>query len=380
MNVEPIIFSGGPIFNGLNLIDAHCAVFTSGGCSAITPNEELKVSGRVVDLQGDILSLGFADLQVNGGGGVLLNDEPSLATLRRIADAHRALGTTRLLPTLITSTPEMTRTAIDAAVEAVNTGMHSIAGLHLEGPHLSVPKKGAHDAQLIRPMQQDDLDFLLVAVKKLPLLKVTIAPENVSLEQARTLSKAGALLALGHTNATYDTCMQYYDAGVHCVTHLFNAMSQFGSRDPGLVGAALDTEGFFTGLIADGVHVHAATIRAALKSMGGMHRVYLVSDAMAVAGTSLDSFVLDGRKIHRRDGQLTLEDGTLAGADLDLTSAIRFLVNEVNVNLVDALRSAVTVPRELLGNAADTGSLLGSALEDCIKIKADLTEAQVATA
>jgi len=368
-----ISFSGGRIFNGHDLLDNHCVIFTKGLCTAVVPHRDLPKVDREFDLCGDLLSPGYADLQVNGGGGVLLNDNPSVEILQQIAGAHQALGTTTLLPTLITSTEQRTQAAIDATIKTIELGTTGIAGLHLEGPHLSIEKKGAHDANLIRPMQPQDLQQLVQAAEKLPLLKITIAPENVSLEQVKALTRAGVLIALGHTNATYETCMNYYHAGARCVTHLFNAMSQLGSRDPGLVGMAMDNSNTKTGLIADGIHVHPASIRATINSMGGLHRVYLVSDAMAVAGTTLNSFELDGRIIHRKDGRLTLSDGTLAGADLELTRALHFLVNEVGAELKDALCSAVTVPRSLLAGTNTPFALQGQPMDSFIKITAALT-------
>ena len=390
MTDETIVFFGGPIFDGQQMLYEHGAVFNREVCSAIVPEGDLDkcwaeystehcvdIDSRI-NLHGNILSLGYADLQVNGGGGVMFNDEQSVQALQTIANAHCSLGTRHFLPTLITATKDKTLAAIDAVADAMSAGVPGIAGLHLEGPHLSVDKKGAHSKELIRPMQQDDVETLLAAAKKIPLVKLTIAPENVSIEQVQILLSEGIVLALGHTNASYETCLAYRAAGVQCITHLFNAMSQFGSRDPGLVGAALTTQAFTMGLIADGVHVHPRTIQAALTAMGGMGRVYLVSDAMAVAGTSLQHFSLDDRTIVRQNNRLTLADGTLAGADLELTHAIRFLVNEVGVELSEALRSAVTIPRNMLVGEARECSLLGSALSNCITIQSNLQSAHAA--
>ena len=192
----------------------------------------------------------------------------------------------------------------------------------------------------------------------------------------QALVSEGVVLSLGHTNASYETCMAYQSAGVQYVTHLFNAMSQFGSREPGLVGASLTNDEFMMGLIADGVHVSPETIKLALKAMGGLHRVYLVSDAMAVAGTTLQRFSLDERVIVRSDSRLTLEDGTLAGADLELTRAIQFLVNTVGVELVDVLKSSVTTPRKVLMENDQKFLLDGSSLSDFIMIEPSLDRVQ----
>ncbi len=372
MNGANTTYTGGLIFDGHRLLKHHSAVFTNGVCTSIVPDETLEPSVVRVELNGDILSSGYADLQVNGGGGKLLNDDPSVDTLTVIAAAHRTLGTTCLLPTLITDTPQATEAAIDAVKAITYSKPGCIAGLHLEGPHLSIEKKGAHVADLIRPMQHSDLNLLLQAAQDLPVLKVTLAPENVSINQVHALSEAGVIVALGHTNADYKTCMAYQQAGARCVTHLYNAMSQLGSREPGLVGAAFNAQELSVGLIADGVHVHAASIHTAWMIKAKIGRCYLVTDAMATAGTTLDSFTLNRRNIHRQNGRLTLDDGTLAGADIELTHAIRFLCSEVGVELEEALRAAVEVPRQILGMKLTDASIVGQLTGDIIRIGAAL--------
>nr|WP_094022611.1 N-acetylglucosamine-6-phosphate deacetylase [Maliponia aquimaris] len=368
MSMAVLTFRNGPIFDGTRLRAGHAARYEDGQLVALLPEGDCAKGGAEVDLQGDILSPGYVDLQVNGGGGVLLNDAPSLDTLRRIAEAHHGLGVSALLPTLITDTPDITHAAISAAIAAVQAGVPGIAGLHLEGPHLSVARKGAHDPALIRPMETEDLRALLEAARQLPILKVTIAPENVTEAQVSALAKAGVLVSLGHSDAGYDTCRRYFAAGARCATHLFNAMSQLGNREPGLVGAVLASGHVSCGLIADAVHVHPETMRAAWAAKRGPGRIYLVSDAMAVAGTDLTGFTLGGRRITRRDGVLTLQDGTLAGADLDLTTALRVLVQQVGVELEQALQAAVSVPAAVIGLTSDLGTLT-----DAIRISPDLS-------
>ncbi|KUF11357.1 N-acetylglucosamine-6-phosphate deacetylase [Pseudoponticoccus marisrubri] len=359
-----VIYRNGRIFDGTTLWTGHALRCGTGGGMELIPDE----GGAGVDLGGDILSPGYVDLQVNGGGGVMFNDAPEVETLRRMAQAHRALGVAALLPTLITDTPEVTRAAIAAATEAVRQGVPGIAGLHLEGPHLSVARKGAHDGALIRPMSEADLNALLQAAAALPVLKITLAPENATEAQVSALARAGVLVSLGHSDADYDTCLRYIAAGARCVTHLFNAMSQLGNRAPGLVGAALDSGAVHAGLIADAVHVHPATMRAARAAKTGPGRLFLVSDAMAVAGTDRTAFTLNDRTIRRDRGILTLEDGTLAGADLDLTTAIRVMVDQVGAPLEEALRAAITIPAGLIGRRTGLPDRSG-----LIRIAADLT-------
>lgn len=372
--VTSVTYAGGTIFDGMQLHSGQAARWHEGRFAGLVPEEYADDEGPVIDLAGTILAPGYTDLQVNGGDGLLLNDDPSPETLVRISRAHRQLGTVRLLPTLITDCPEITSAALEAAKSAMSDRVPGVAGLHLEGPHLSLSRKGAHDGAMIRPMTATDLEELIAAKNALPVLKVTVAPENVSLEQVAELADAGILVSLGHTDADFDTCMAYAKAGARCVTHLFNAMSQMGSRTPGLVGAALTEGALSAGLIADGIHVHPATMRAAWRSKTGPGRLFLVSDAMAVAGTDQTEFRLGGRKILRRDGRLTLEDGTLAGADLDLTRAIHVLVADVGLPLEDALRAAITTPAELIGQDPRLAKGV-TQLHDMIRIAPDLSGA-----
>src|SRR5690606_21373453 len=247
------------------------------------------------------------------------------------------LGTLTILPTLITDTPEVTRAAIAAVAQAVAEGLPGIAGLHLEGPHLSLARKGAHDPDLIRPMGGDDLRFLLDAARSVPRLLLTIAPESVDKEQISALSDAGVIVSLGHTDAGFATCRAAFDAGARVATHLFNAMSPLGNREPGLVGAVLASGAVSAGIIADGIHVHPASLRVALAAKAGPGSLFLVTDAMAPAGTDMRSFRLNGREILRENGRLTLADGTLAGADLDMTRALRVITRDAGLALDRAL-------------------------------------------
>ncbi len=373
MTPATLAFRNGRIFDGTTLRSGHAIRFEGGDCVALGPENEIPSHGETIDLGGDILSPGFVDLQVNGGDGVLFNDDPSVETLRRIAQAHRGLGVSALLPTLITDTADKTRAAISAAADAIRRNVPGIAGLHLEGPHLSIARKGAHDAALIRPMTHEDLQTLVQAAATLPVLKVTVAPENVTEEQVAALARADVLVSLGHTDADFDTCRRYIAAGASCVTHLFNAMSQLGNREPGLVGAALASGKVSAGLIADAIHVHPESIRTAWAAKTGPGRIFLVSDAMAVAGTDLTEFRLGGRVIRRRDGLLTLSDGTLAGADLDLGSAIRTLVDKVGIDTQEALASATSVPAALIGKSFVHPNKAHMRLSNMIRISADLT-------
>jgi N-acetylglucosamine-6-phosphate deacetylase len=348
MTHTPVAYVGSRIFDGVTMWEG-CALFLlSNGETRILKPQELPSDCDLIRLDGGILSPGFVDLQVNGGGGVMFNDAPTVDTLRTISSAHRGLGTAAILPTLITDTPDQTAAAIKAVIAALDQKIPGIVGLHLEGPHLSVARKGAHDGALIRPMQDSDLRGLLAAAEHIPNLMMTVAPENVTNAQIKAMANAGVIVSLGHSDCVYDTAMAAFDAGARCATHLFNAMSQAQARAPGLVGAALDHSGAASGLIADGVHVHPAMIRAALAANNGPSDVFLVTDAMATAGSDITSFELNGREILRANGRLTLADGTLAGADLTMPQAIRVLVEDVKEPLEKALARATTIPARML--------------------------------
>ena len=299
-------------------------------------------------------------------------DELVAATLERIAAAHATLGALTILPTLITDTAETTRAAVAAVEEAVRAGVPGIAGLHLEGPHLSLARKGAHDPKLIRRMEEADLRFLCDAARRMPRLKITIAPESVDKEQIMALSNAGILVSLGHSDAPFATCIAAAAAGARNVTHLYNAMSQLTNREPGLVGAALRAPGLSAGIIADGLHVHPAALRLALAAKEGPGALYLVSDAMAPAASEIEGFTLNGRDIRRADGRLTLADGTLAGADLDLAQALRVMTREVGVPLAQALSMATSIPARVAGLDRTAGFIAPGRTADLVHLTSDL--------
>jgi len=288
---------------------------------------------------------------VNGGGDVLLNDDPSPAAMTQIARAHRKFGTTALLPTLITDTPEKMRAALQAANEAAATDP-SVLGIHLEGPFLSPAKPGVHNRALIRQPGPEDIELLTAPRSGLTL--VTLAPERVPSGFIARLSKAGIRVSLGHSMATYDETKAALAEGLTGFTHLFNAMRPLGSRDPGPVAAALEARAAFFGMIVDGEHVDPAMLRLALR---GVAHPMLVTDAMPPVGGSKSTFVLSSEEVGVRDGRCARADGTLAGAALDMASAVRNCVELLHVPLTQALRYASTEPARFLGLEASLGRL-----------------------
>lgn len=345
------VFSGAVIFDGTRLHHGM-ALVTEGGRIATIVAEATRVDGEQVRLAGGILAPGMIDLQVNGGAGLMVGANSTADSLAEICAAHAGLGATGILPTLITDRPEVTESVIAAGRQAAQKDVAGFLGLHIEGPHLDPRRKGAHDAALIRPMTDADEALLLQAVADLPALLVTVAPESVTPDRIARLVRAGVRVSLGHSDCDHATALRAIDAGASMATHLFNAMSQITPRDPGLVGTVLDS-GLAAGLIADGIHVHPANLRLALAAGGD--GVFLVSDAMAVAGTNLTGFELGRRRIERGSGRLSLIDGTLAGADLTLPRAVAVL-RAAGAATERALAMATRIPARLIG--AQAGELL----------------------
>lgn len=322
--------------------DAEIAV--EGG-RFIAP-DNVPSGAEAIDAGGLIAVPGFIDLQVNGGGGINFNDDPSVSTIQRICAAHAHFGTTALLPTLITDRREARTEAIAAGKAARTAGVPGFLGLHLEGPHLSAAKRGVHAVAYVRPMEEADIKELVGALAAGPAM-LTVAPESTPIEAIRRLAAAGGIVSLGHTDCDYDTALAYIAAGASTATHLFNAMSPFGHRTPGMVGAVLDS-GISAGLIADGIHVHPAAARVALRAKRGPGRIFLVTDAMLTIGTDQPDFELNGRTIFRRDGRLALADGTLAGADIDMLSSVRYAAEHFEIGLDEAIRMATIYPAEAM--------------------------------
>lgn len=337
--------------------------------AAIVAPEAIPPEAAVIDLGGGILAPGFIDLQVNGGGGALFNDTPDLPTLRRVAEAHRRFGTTGLLPTLITDSAEKRAVAVAAVRAALAQGMPGVLGIHLEGPHIAPERRGVHDARFIAPPDADDL-ALLGGLSGLPAL-VTLAPEAVPPEPIRRLAAAGLRIAAGHSTATWAQAKAGFAAGITGVTHLFNAMSPLGSREPGMVGAALEDDAVWCGIIVDGHHVHDASVRLAWKAKAP-GRLFLVTDAMPPVGAPEDhpagNFQLYGEEIRVEDGRCVTADGTLAGSALDMATAVRNAVERVGIPLDEALRMASAYPADFMGMAGRRGRIRPGLAADLVHL------------
>jgi N-acetylglucosamine-6-phosphate deacetylase len=339
-----VALTGARVFDGARMLDGYAVVIERERIAAVVRAEDLPAEIERETIEG-VLAPGFIDVQVNGGGGVLFNETPTVDAIRAIGAAHRRYGTTGYLPTFITDEREKMYAAIEAAREALDARVPGSLGLHLEGPFINPERKGVHEPKFMR--SPDDEDIRRIASLTSGRTLVTLAPEKVPLESVRRLAEAGVIVSAGHTAAPYATVTEAFRNGLTGFTHLFNAMPPLAGREPGPVGAALDDRDSWCGLIVDGWHVDDASLRIAIAAKG-IDRSMLVTDAMSSVGSDLEAFDLLGKTIHRANGRLTTVDGTLAGSDLDMASAVRNTVERLGVSLPDALRMASHVPAAFL--------------------------------
>jgi len=340
------------VFDGATAHRDHVVIIEAGTITALMPRRDLPRGLPVQEMSPGIwLAPGFIDVQVNGGGDVLFNDMPTVDGIAAIVAAHRRFGTTSLLPTLISDTSDKMQAAA-AAVEAAIVSIPGVLGIHFEGPFLSPERAGVHDPAMLRPPTQEDLAFLTAPHPGVRM--VTLAPERMPAGFIRALAAGGLRVALGHSMATYAETRTALAEGLTGFTHLFNAMRPLASREPGPIAAALETPGAFYGMIVDGEHVAAPMLRLALRGLG---QPMLVTDAMPPVGGIRADFMLGGKRITVRDGRLTTEDGTLAGAALDMAGAVRNCVRLLDLPLPDALRLASAAPAAFLGLADRLGHL-----------------------
>ncbi len=330
---------------------------------------DLPAGARMHDLSGRMLLPGFIDCQVNGGGGVLFNDQPTVDGIRTIGAAHRRFGTTGFLPTLISDTIEKMRTAIAATELAMAEAVPGVLGIHLEGPFISRERKGVHAEKYLHAPDADELRVAESLQHGKTLL--TVAPERMAPNAIRELVAAGVIVAAGHTNADYATVLAALNAGVRGFTHLFNAMSPLTSRAPGVVGAALDDPDSWCGVIVDGHHVDPASLRIALRAKP-RGKLFLVTDAMPPVGASNSAYVLNGETITARDGICQTASGTLAGSALNMIDAVRNTVELLGVPLEEAARMASTYPADFLGLEATHGHIEAGFRADFTVVDRDL--------
>ncbi|SLN38218.1 N-acetylglucosamine-6-phosphate deacetylase [Pseudooctadecabacter jejudonensis] len=315
-----------------------------------------------------VIAPGFIDLQVNGGGGVMVNTTPTRDGLATIADAHAKLGTSAILPTVITDGPDV----LDRAADAVRTAKtdRRILGLHIEGPHIATAKRGTHHAAFIRPLDARTIEVVSALRADGIAVMITLAPEAATTAQIAELAAMGAVVSIGHTDASASQVNAAIEAGATCATHLYNAMSQMSGRAPGAVGAVLNSH-IAAGIICDGHHVDDGMIALALRARPVPDRMFLVSDAMATVGGP-NTFALYGQTITVDGGRLINAEGNLAGAHTTMAEGVARLVQSVGVSLEQALRMAITTPARLI-NQPDRRHLVGQCIQDLQVIHADMT-------
>ncbi|WP_417879232.1 N-acetylglucosamine-6-phosphate deacetylase [Vibrio sp.] len=341
------------IYTGHDVLTEHAVIVDAGKIQSIVKMDELPKEIEIHDLQGANLSPGFIDLQLNGCGGVMLNDAITADTMHIMHKANLKSGCTSFLPTLITSSDEDMQQAISAAREYQRRYQNQSLGLHLEGPYLNVLKKGIHRPDFIR--KSDDEMIQMICDNHDVIAKVTLAPEQNEPAHIQRLRNAGIVVSIGHTNATYQEARQGFANGITFATHLFNAMTPMVGREPGVVGAIYDTSEVYAGIIADGFHVDYANIRIAHKIKGD--KLVLVTDATAPAGADMDHFIFVGKKVYYRNGKCVDENGTLGGSALTMIEAVQNTVEHVGIALDEALRMATLYPARAIGVERQLGEI-----------------------
>jgi len=350
-----IALLNGRVLRADTFVRGQGVLIEQGRIVDVLPADDARCrAAQPYDLGGGLLLPGFIDLQVNGGGGVLFNDAPSVESIRAIGAAHRRFGTTAFLPTLISADLDIVARAIAAVRSAIAAGVPGVLGIHIEGPFLNVARKGVHDPAKLRELDPSALG-LLSSLRGGRTL-VTLAPEMTTPELIEQLVAAGVVVSAGHTNASYAEIRAALAHGLSGFTHLFNAMSQLTGREPGTVGAALDDQRSFCGIIVDGEHTDPVVLRIALRCKP-LDRFMLVTDAMPSVGTNQGWFELQGRRISVRGQACWDEDGRLAGSNIDMASCVRNAVGMLGVPLPQAVRMASQVPAEFLGIAHEYGRI-----------------------
>ncbi len=346
----------GRIFTGHDVLDDHAIIIADGFIDRICPQAELPQDIATRDMGGAIIAPGFIDVQLNGCGGVMFNDTAdavSVETLEIMQKANERSGCTSFLPTLITSSDELMMHAVSVMREYLDKHQNQALGLHLEGPWLSLVKKGTHNPEYIRKPDPSLVNFLCQNADV--ITKITLAPEEVDPAVIRQLVDAGIRVSAGHSNATWQEAKRGFRAGISFATHLYNAMPYITGREPGLTGAIFDDPDLYCGVIADGLHVSYANVRTAKKLKG--EKLCLVTDATAAAGADIDQFIFAGKTIYYRNELCVDENGTLSGSALTMIEGVRNLVEHVNIALDEALRMATLYPARAMGVADRLGTL-----------------------
>ncbi|MDO3388220.1 N-acetylglucosamine-6-phosphate deacetylase [Gilvimarinus sp. SDUM040013] len=339
---------GARIFTGDQFLDNRAVVIEGANIISLPENDNVVQSypdAEIIELDGGIIAPGFIDLQVNGGGGAFFTNDTSVSALQSMLDGHRPTGTTSMLPTLISDTRTTHQAGVKAVADAVDARMQGILGIHIEGPFFDMDKRGAHNAKYIREIEDEDMQWL-TAIEGFKIM-VTLAPEHAASGQIKRLVDSGIFVAAGHTNAHYEDVMLAIDEGLSGFTHLFNAMRPQTGREPGVVGAALDSANTWCGIICDNHHVHPGSVRVAMNAKP-LGKLYLVTDAMSTVGGEQKSFTIYGEEIFEKDGALVNAEGNLAGSAIGMIDAVRIAHQAIGISLSECLRMASLYPAQYM--------------------------------
>jgi N-acetylglucosamine-6-phosphate deacetylase len=346
---------GGVIFDGWSFIKNKAVVFEENkDIIDIVDDKNIDSSIKLINVDGAFITAGLVDVQINGCGGVLFNDDISTKALSIMHDACLKFGCTTFAPTLITACEEDMRKAVDAVCEFRSLRKNAVACLHFEGPFISPKKSGTHNPSIIRKLDDKAVDFLIEAAKKLPIV-VTLAPEEQDMALVNKLYKNGLRLSVGHSNATYDEAVAGFTNGITMATHLFNTMPPFEGRKPGLIGAVLAND-VYAGVIVDGVHSSFHSIALAKKIKG--NKLYIVTDAAASMGSDLTEFEFGGFKVYVKDGICRNENGALAGSNIDMLSSLKNAAAYIDIGLEEAIKMATLYPARAVGIDSTIGSVV----------------------
>lgn len=368
--MRPVAYINGNVLQQGEFKHGLAVIVNDATITNITPIDDLARNGHdIVDLDGNYLIPGFIDVQVNGGGGVLFNDSPDLDGVKTIAEAHQQFGTTGMLPTLISDDLEVVQKGLSAINTAIEEGVPGILGIHIEGPFLNADRRGIHDASKLRKLTADIIRELEPVRNGCSV--ITVAPETMQPALIGQLKEKGFIICAGHSNATYEEVSIAIDYGLSGFTHLFNAMSQLTAREPGMVGAAFDHSDTWCGIIADGLHVSPASLRIAYHNKG-REKLMLITDAMPPVGSDGNEFYLLGNRITVKDGVCIDANGTLAGAALDMASAVRVMMQATACSLADASAMASSSPAAFLGLPHRTGTLKAGMQADLVVVNTQL--------
>ncbi len=373
------IITGATLFNGAEFLYNHAILIKGEIIAKILPEYQLNINdypeAKLLKFDGGTISAGFIDIQVNGGGGILLNNQPSVEGIKTIMAGHRKFGTTAMLPTLMSDRFEVMQQAVKAVSQAIEQNVAGIIGLHLEGPFFSMNRRGVHQAQMIR--EPDEAAFNLYKSFKAGVLMVTLAPEHAPKNYIKRLRNENILVYAGHSDGSYEQMQAALKEGLSGFTHLHNAMTPITAREPGVVGAALEDEDSFVGLILDDIHVAAATAKITInaKKQG---KVCIITDAMSSVGTEDNSFELYGETILVKNGKCQNSEGSLAGSALDMAGAVRHCHNSLGFPLAEALRMASIYPATALGLEKQMGLVVEGYQADLVHLNTDLMVTQTA--